>query len=196
MKSPLHKLPIYVLLLPLFFVLHGYFQDFGYIHAGEAWLLAGWYALWSAIVFLILLAFYKNSLKAGAASGLLLGFYFFFGAIHDLLKAHAGPLSKYSVMLPAFLVGSAIILVALKRTRRPLYRLNFFLNLLLVIYLVVDLAGVLVKSLRTGSEKTGRLSCLWQYPFQPLPGLRQTGYLPVTFRRLCQFIRPPGTVSL
>ena len=51
----------------------------------------------SAVVFCLAFLFYRNATKAALAAGFLLGFYFFFGAIQDFLKAHLHPLSRYAV---------------------------------------------------------------------------------------------------
>ena len=41
MKNNLRTIPLFVFLFPIFFVLHGYRENLGYIHPGEAVLLAG-----------------------------------------------------------------------------------------------------------------------------------------------------------
>ena len=152
MKRLLRTIPFFVPLIPLFFVLHGYRENLGYIHPGEAILLAGVYLLGSAIVFALGFFLFRNASKAALAAGLVLIFYFFFGALQDFLKAHVHALSRYAFLLPAILVASAAWIVFLRRTRRNFPRLFFYLNLLFLIYILVDIAAILFYPTRQDSE--------------------------------------------
>src|SRR5580693_7030399 len=105
MKS-LRTIPLFVFLLPVFFVLHGYRENLGYIHPGEAAALAGVYLIGAAIVFGLLYLFYRNRMKAALAAGFLLALYFFFGAVQDFLKAYLHPLSRYAVLVPILLIAA------------------------------------------------------------------------------------------
>ena len=53
MKKILETIPMFVFLLPLFFVLHGYVENLGYLRMEEALLLAGTYVAGAGIVFLL-----------------------------------------------------------------------------------------------------------------------------------------------
>lgn len=142
MKRRLHTMPFFLGLLPVFFVLHGYRENLGYIHAGDALLLTAVYLLGSAVVFLLFLALYRQPAKAALAAVFILAFYFFFGALHDGLRAHVRPLSRYAVLLPAFLAAATAWIIFLRRTGRPLQRWLFYLNCLFLIYIAIDLAGL------------------------------------------------------
>src|ERR1700677_1934935 len=99
MKNSLQTIPFFVFLLPVFFVLHGYRENLGYIHPGEAVLLTGVYLIGSAVIFGLTFLLYRNRAKAALAAGFLLAFYFFFGAIQDFLKAYLHPLSRYVIIV-------------------------------------------------------------------------------------------------
>jgi Sulfatase len=157
MKKFLERAPFYVFLIPLFFVLHGYLENAGYIHVGEALLLAGIYSLGAVLVFLLFLACYRRSVKAALAAAFFLSFYFFFGAIHDFLERHIPLAAKYSVLLPAFLIAGIALILFLNKTKRSFHRFQFFLNGLLIIYLVVDLAGVFIRSGQKDQDPTSAL---------------------------------------
>ena len=148
----LRTIPFFVLLLPVFFVLHGYHENLNYIHPGEAILLTGVYLIGSATLLGLAFLFYRNTAKAALASGFLLSFYFFFGAFQDFLKAHLHPLSRYAVILPAFGIAAIALIIFLRRTHRPFLQLFFYLNSLFLLYLLFDSAAILLAS----SESSGR----------------------------------------
>jgi|HubBroStandDraft_1064217.scaffolds.fasta_scaffold05001_6 hypothetical protein len=145
MKS-LRTIPFFVFLLPVFFVLHGYRENLGYIRPGEAILLTGVYLTGAAIVFALLSLIYRNRVKAALATGFLLAFYFFFGAIQDFLKVHIHPLSRYAILLPILLIAAIIWMIFLRRTHRTFPQGFFYLNVLFILYLVIDGAAILFHS--------------------------------------------------
>ena len=146
MKKILETIPLFVFLLPLFFVLHGYRENLGYIGAREALLLAGIYSIGAGVVFLLFLIFFKNPAKAALAAGFLLAFYFFFGALHDSLKAHLRPASRYALLVPAFLIAAVAWTFFLRRTHRSFRRWVLFLNSLFLLYIAVDLAELFLST--------------------------------------------------
>ena len=146
MKKRLRTIPFFVFLLPVFFVLHGYQENLGYIHPGEAILLAGIYLAGTTIVFGLGWLFYRNNVKAALAAALVLSFYFFFGALQDFLKASFHPVSRYAVIVPGFVVAAVVLIVYLHRTRHSFGQLIFYLNILLLIYLLVDSTRIFIRS--------------------------------------------------
>ncbi|HLX66147.1 MAG TPA: sulfatase-like hydrolase/transferase [Puia sp.] len=138
----LRAIPFFVFLLPVFFVLHGYRENLGYIHPGEAILLAAVYLLGAAVVFGLAFLLYRDATKAALAAAFLLGLYFFFGAIQDFLKAHFHPMSRYSVLVPILLIGAAAWLIFLRRTRAPFPQWFLYLNSLFLLYILVDAATI------------------------------------------------------
>lgn len=142
MKSTLQTVPLFIPALPVFFVLHGYRENLGYIHPADALLLAGIYTLCSLITFGAFFLVYRRTAKAALAAVFVLAFYFFFGALHDFLLAHLHPLSRYAIVLPAFLVAAAAWFVYLHRTRRSFPGLLLFLNVLFLLYILIDAAAI------------------------------------------------------
>src|SRR5258708_3283078 len=137
MKKFLQTTPLYVILIPVFFVLHGYVENFGYINTGPAALLALLYGAGAVILYLLLLLLYRRRAKAGVAACFLLGCYFFFGAGYDFLTAHARPLARYTLVLPILLVTAIVLLVIIARTKKSLLRWQLFLNCLFLLYTVI-----------------------------------------------------------
>jgi hypothetical protein len=146
MKNSLQTIPFFVFLIPIFFVLHGYRENLGYIHPGEAILLSGVYLIGSAVLFGLTFLYYRNIAKAALATGFLLAFYFFFGAIQDFLKAYLHPLSRYAIIVPAFCIAAIAWVVFLRRTRRDFPQWFFYLNCLFLLYLLVDSTEILLAS--------------------------------------------------
>lgn len=150
-------------LLPVFFMLHGYWAHAGFIALTDLiWpfslLLAG-----SCLLFLIFRLVLKDARKAGLMTFFCLGFYLFFGAIFDTLKAYS-PWRftyKYSVLLGSFLVIAVCLLLFLLRTKRDFTRTLFFVNLLFIIFILADMAGYITGQLRKDrSRQTQALSRL------------------------------------
>ena len=77
MSAKIQQQPVYLLLLPVFFVLHGYVEDFQYIHAADLGILTLSYLLETlGITFLCWLLF-RNLRKSAIAAFALMSFYFF-----------------------------------------------------------------------------------------------------------------------
>ncbi|HLK27451.1 MAG TPA: sulfatase-like hydrolase/transferase [Puia sp.] len=142
MKRIFQEVAVYVFLMPVFFVLHGFVENFGFIGIGETLLLMLTYGGVSALLYFIFLALYKEHIKAALLSSYIMGFYLFFGAIHDFFKDHNIPLHKYSIIIPLFFVFLLFGLIYLKKIKKPFSRSTLFLNLLFFIYLVIDICGI------------------------------------------------------
>ena len=112
--------PLYLLFLPLFFVFHGYRENYDFVPVPDALKLTGIYLVAAAILFLGGWIITKNARRAGLIAFCILGFHFFFGSIHDGLKAISvnGFISRYSFILPvAFIVLAILIFYLVKKNR-------------------------------------------------------------------------------
>ena len=139
------KQPFYLLLIPLFFVLHGFAENFGFISFGDVLILAATYIATAIITYLIFFLIFKSSVKAALTASLMIGFYLFFGAIQDFVKAHIAGLNKYSLLLLIFGIILIALFIYLKRTNNKFPRLNLFLNSLLLIYVIIDIGTLFYK---------------------------------------------------
>ena len=147
------RYPLYVLLVPVFFVLHGYNENFGFIGTGDIMLLLTLYSIGSLLVFALFYFLYRDRLKAGLITACFMCFYLFFGAYQDFLKIHWPSAARYRVLVP---VGGIVLLMVvryIKKTRNPLHGLSLFFNLLFCIYLLVDIAGLVVKGIHPPANK-------------------------------------------
>src|SRR6185503_10215168 len=103
--------PIFLFLLPVFFVFHGFTENYDFVPVKHALLLTAVY-LGAAIIFAGLFwILYRNFTKANLVAFYLLAFNFFFGIVHDTLKKWFPGfiLSKWIFVVPAALVILIII---------------------------------------------------------------------------------------
>jgi hypothetical protein len=118
--------PLFVLLLPVFFVLHGYVENYSLIPAWDSFSLLLEYLIATTILLLLFYLLFRNLLKAAIYSFFLLLVFFFFGSVHDLLKQSFPNtfIVKYSVILPFLLIASFSVFVLIRRTKAILLNLS------------------------------------------------------------------------
>ncbi|MEO7307608.1 MAG: sulfatase-like hydrolase/transferase, partial [Ferruginibacter sp.] len=136
----LKKIPFFLILLVLFFCLHGWLENFGFISFKEV-LSPGVFiflgiALFTAVVFL----FTKDLLFASLIVFFISLWYLFFGALHDWVRniPLLSFIKSYTAMLLTLLLftGAWVIFLRKKKTLHP--KLALYLNILLLIYCLVD----------------------------------------------------------
>ena len=103
--KPLKKIPAILLLLVLFFCLHGTVENFGFIDVKEVLYVGLVSLLCLMVVFLIVLLLTKDHLFASLLVFFIGTWYLFFGAIHDRITStsYLFLLRKYIVLLPVLL---------------------------------------------------------------------------------------------
>ena len=150
MKEHFSTKPYFLFLLPLFFVLHGYLEFIGFASFKSLLPLLLTYLGCIILLWLLLIPIFRNKAKAALMCMALAGFYLFFGAIFDFLKAHSPwPfLYKYSVLLVLGFMGMTGLVIYLRKTTAALKKPALFLNLLLLIFILIDLGQALFNSNR------------------------------------------------
>jgi hypothetical protein len=149
MSSKIQQQPVYLLLLPVFFVLHGYAEEFQYIHLADLVIPTLTYLLETiGITFLCWLLF-RDVCRSAMAAFALMSFYFFFGALHDFLKTRisVGWISSYTFLLLSFPLLFITLLFYLKKTSSSFRLLTVFLNLLFLVYMLIDTTSVVSKAM-------------------------------------------------
>jgi hypothetical protein len=140
-KKWLHY-PLFLLLLPVFFVFHGYVENYWFMRFRDCWFLLAAYAGAAILLYLGGRLWLKDRTRAALLASIFMSVYFFFGALHDFLRKNDIFLHKYSVLLP--LLAIALILSAIYiRKKRSFTRFVLFLNSLLLLYMLLD-TGILV----------------------------------------------------
>lgn len=146
--------PVFLFLLPIFFVLHGFAENYGFIPVKDALVLTIVYLAVSICLSLLCWLVYRNFTKANLVAFYLMSFNFFFGSLHDELKeiVPRSFITKYTFILPATLILLIILIIWLKKRKKPLYKLTYYLNVLFIILLAAELFLVTRKSLTSNKQ--------------------------------------------
>jgi len=150
----LKKIPFFLLLLPLFFCLHGAVENYGYLHLTEVLEVGLLIAGCMAFLFFIIQLFARDYIFASLVVFFISLWYLFFGAFHDWITTTAflSFLKSYTVLfllLPALTILWALFL---KRNRQLYGKLLLYINLLMLIYCSID-GFLLLKNMLSASEK-------------------------------------------
>jgi hypothetical protein len=140
----LKTIPFFLVLLALFFCLHGSAENFGSLTVKEV-VLTGLSVLgFTLVLFGIIYLFTRRYLLAALIAFFIALWYFFFGAIHDFIKSFSllSFLKSYSVLLPVLLITTILWIIFLKRKAGLWQKLTLYLNILLLIYCVLDLSKI------------------------------------------------------
>jgi len=149
----LKKIPLFLLLLVVFFCLHGSVENYGYLDVQEV--------IWVAMIIIICIALLfaftwfitKDVLFASLISFFISSWYLFFGALHDLIKAISFLhfLQSYTILLPVLLIVNVLVIWWLKRSK-PLHgKLMLYLNVLFILFCISDVF-LLVNKMLTYKE--------------------------------------------
>lgn len=143
--------------MPVFFVSHGFNENYKLVPAKDAFWLTLFYIGCTFILSLLCWIMYRNFRKANFTAFVLMAIFFFFGSLHDLLKA-TFPNSfiiKYIFILPLLLILTLLIIFLVKKSKSDFKQLFLYLNTALLILLVVEVISILKK---TATEKTSIVS--------------------------------------
>ncbi|MBI5858643.1 MAG: sulfatase-like hydrolase/transferase [Sphingobacteriales bacterium] len=152
--------PFFLLLLPLFFFLHGLLANYNVIIIKDAVLLFFFYtgvAIGFAFLFWL---WYRNVLKACLAAFVLMSANFFFGNGYELLKKLTGDsfFIKYSFLLPVIAVTLTVIIIAIKRTKYKLLQIAKYLNLIFTLFILIDAVSLFLKISKSKKNHVTNLS--------------------------------------
>lgn len=139
---------LFLLLLPLFFVMHGFYENYEFIGFSELFYLVLSYWFFVFVVFGLIFIFTKRIIKTAVITFIIFLMFFFFGWVQDLLKSYSGLriAGRYSILLPLWIVSSVLLIIYITRSGRRMQRWAVFLNSLLAIFLIVDIAGIFLKA--------------------------------------------------
>ena len=136
----LKKYPFFLLLFFLFFCLHGWAENYSSISFIEVFLVGLSVFVVNIILFVIFYFFTRKILYAALITFFVIVWYFFFGAIHDFIKNTEllTFLRRYTTLLPLLIVATIIWIVFLKKNKPKWNNITLYLNLLLLIYCLID----------------------------------------------------------
>lgn len=156
------KYPLYLFLLPIFFVLHGFTENYDFVPLADALLLSIIYLVAALLLLFIFRFVYKRWSKAALFTFFLLGFHFFFGSLHDGLKNlfNGGIITRYIFILPVSLFIFIALFIFLKKRKKRLSRFTGYLTILLILVILIDI-GWLTGKLVGGRSKKDELPAGW-----------------------------------
>jgi len=147
LNNLLQQKPVFLFVLPLFFVLHNLIEIYQpYLLSAAAKLVFVYTAAGTglAILFWILL---KNWRNACILSFFVLSFNFFFGSCFDFLKNHFGYVFflRFRFIIPAIAILIILAFIYLKKTKNRFTRLYLFLNCLFLLLITIDTINILLQ---------------------------------------------------
>jgi hypothetical protein len=144
MQKALKKIPFFLLLLVLFFCLHGSVENYGYLNLYEVIETGLIIILCVGVFFGLTWVITKNYLFASLLTFFIVLWYLFFGAIHDFIKASSFLhfLQSYTILLPALLILNIAMVWWLKRSKHLYAKLFLYLNVLFLLFCVADIIMV------------------------------------------------------
>jgi FtsH-binding integral membrane protein len=146
----------------LFFIVHGYSENQGLVPLKPLLLLlAGLLAAGLALFFLFRKIF-RSGHKTTVYLAFVLTLVLFFGAFQDFLAniRFLSSLTRLTILLPVCLVLMIVVFAWFKKTKLAFSRTVLFLNLLLSIYIIVDLSVI---ASRSASPAKGQRLALGEY---------------------------------
>lgn len=141
----LKEKPLYVFLLPAFFLLHSVREIFYFIEWDYVLPLFAWYYISLIIVFSFFWLIFRQVNKAALITFLLFGIFFFLSVVRDFLLVHLRLMGSYSVLFLIVGLSIAVLIVYLNRKKRDFKKVHLFLNLLFLLYVFYDSSIVLYK---------------------------------------------------
>jgi hypothetical protein len=155
MNTKVLSAPFFVVLLPVFFVIHALKDHHQFIEWENAWLLTLIYSSISLIFFLVSYLFTRSLLRSAFISVIIMSVFFFFGAVQDFLKStdHFKLLAKYSVLFVLTAVISALFFYLISRSHSRMTRVSGFLNILFLIFIFIDIGAVLIMNNNSPTNK-------------------------------------------
>lgn len=145
----LKKIPFFLFLLVLFFCLHGWLENYGFIRFTE--LLLPGLLIFLCVLLLtgIVYLFTKDLLYASLITFFISLWYLFFGALHDGVQSFPflSFLKSYAAMAALLLAATPAWIFFLKKKKRLHQKLVLYLNLLLLIYCLIDIFSLGKKGL-------------------------------------------------
>jgi hypothetical protein len=140
-RSTFFEKQYFLLLLPVFFLLHGIVENYPLIPVSACLVLFGEYLLATAILAGLSFLLIRSWRTAAMLVFFIMAFHFFFGPAHDFLKDLFGNgfITKYSFLLPLALLVFIALIIYLKKRKPAFLKLSRYLNILFLVLLLIDL---------------------------------------------------------
>lgn len=139
--------PVFLYLLPVFFVLHGYTDHYALVPVKDALLLNVTYLAISLLFSLLFWLLYKKFHKANLVAFSIMAYNFFFGSMQDFLKLNFNNtfIIRYSFIIPASVIILLIFIIYIKNSKKTFTRTTKYLNVLFLLLILLDTGNLLLK---------------------------------------------------
>lgn len=158
--------PLFLFLLPFFFILNGFTSYYNLLPLGDSFLLILLYVICAIAITAIAWLFYRDTIKAAILAFCLMAYHLFFGNIQDGLKELSGGfISQYRFILTLSFILFLAIIIWLKKRKKPLHPVVYYLNIVLTIFILIDMGRLFVKMgesdkrISTGIAAQGIIKC-------------------------------------
>jgi hypothetical protein len=133
------RFPFHLFLLPVFFILHTWLQFAGLLETPIVLISMLKIFVGMGLFFALLYFILRHNSKAAILTTFFAVLFLYFGNIKTGMEHIPGlkTLSHYKILLPLIVAGSAIAIYITKKAR-SVVRLTAFLNLLFLVYIVID----------------------------------------------------------
>lgn len=144
-KIDFDKKLLYVLLLPLFFLLHGINENYGLIPGKTLLKLSLLYIGVTVFVVVFSLLLLRKSSKAVVFSFYFLSVFFLFGAFHDFLKSslHNSFFVSYSFLLPLIAITTGVLFISIRKRKNNGSSSMRYFYYLVITFVVLELATLI-----------------------------------------------------
>ncbi|MBK6827705.1 MAG: sulfatase-like hydrolase/transferase [Chitinophagaceae bacterium] len=160
MKSVAGK-PVFLFLLPVFFFLHAYNENFAPGLGGAVLTQILLYTGAGLLLSVLLIPVTGNFRKAALGGFVLIALNFFFGALHDTARQILGRghfLVRYSFIIVFLFILLALFLFCLRKTKRSTDHSYRFLHLLFGVLILWELVSLVPALLSLNKRNTRALS--------------------------------------
>lgn len=143
------------LLLIIFFITHGYAENVRLVPVVELVLLLLAMAVGGWILFWLGIKIFKSRERAAIFLSFFLMVFLFFGAFQDFFGDYklTSAIAQLKIFFPACLALVLLVFILLKRSKSNFLKLRIFLNVLLVLYIAIDILTIGVKLVTPNKPK-------------------------------------------
>lgn len=149
-QSALEKYFIFIWLQPVFFILNGYNQLFGFIPPDEILFNTGAILLMIAVLYFTTKFIFNSSSKGAVSTFIITLIILSFGYLHDTLKDFfpESYIIKYKYLMPVLVLGIAGLFFIIYKTNKPLTGIILYLNTLMVCLFATEIFNT-IKTYKT-----------------------------------------------
>ncbi len=152
----LKTIPWFLLLLVVFFIVHGTAENFEFLYAGEVMKIGLTILAAVALLFFITRFFIKDNVNAALVCFFISGWLLFYGAAFDWVRSikFLHFMHSFTVFVPFMLCTFVLFILFIRKKKSLQTKLCFYLNVLLLIYCAYDAVVLAFKAARGSKQVT------------------------------------------